>query len=99
MIPDNVERFIAHFQNEGTVKTFTNGCCYWFARLLCMRFWLAVVVYNPISGHFAARYAGKLYDITGRLEDDGHWIRWSRYAAEEPADALRIKKYCIFKED
>lgn len=96
---NKVERFIAHFQNPGTIDTFTNGCCYWFTQILTSRFWLSSIYYNPVDGHFATKIRGVLYDITGRLEDDGHWVRWARYKAVEPADAFRVMKYCIYKED
>lgn len=92
-----VERFIAGFRNEGTVRTFTNGCCYWFAYILTGRFLLSEIAYNPALGHFAARIGGDLFDITGRLENDGNWIDWDEYMEREPLDSLRVSESCIDK--
>ena len=35
---EEILNFIKRFQNEGTIKAFTEGCCYWFAKILDDRF-------------------------------------------------------------
>lgn len=94
---DTVLAFIRQFQNEGTIRTFTNGCCYWFAHILVNRFLLSEIAYNPVENHFAARIASELYDITGKIDNDGHWMDWDDYQATEPADAARVYDNCIVK--
>lgn len=94
---ETVLAFIRQFQNEGTIKAFSFGCCFWFAHILVSRFLLAEIAYNPVQNHFAARIASDLYDITGRIEDDGHWLDWDEYMAAEPADAGRVCRNCIDK--
>lgn len=94
---DTIMAFIRPFQNEGTVKTFTEGQCYWFAYILVNRFLLAEIAYNPVRNHFAARIASELYDITGRIENDGHWLDWDEYMQAEPLDAERVYENCIVK--
>ncbi len=92
--------FIKNFQNEGTIETFTEGCCYWFAMILFWRFnnLGATIVYNEITGHFATLIRGKIYDITGEIKDNDKWIEWSEYAITEPVYAKTIIRDCILKD-
>ena len=92
---ETVLAFIRRFQNEGTIKAFTNGACYYFALILVNRFLLAETAYNQVLGHFAARIGSELYDITGKLENDGHWMDWDEFMAYDPLEAGRVAKYCI----
>lgn len=91
--------FIGHFQNEGTVTTFTEGCCYWFAHILAERFCGGTIMYNPVDNHFAALIGGRLFDITGELavEDLADWVLWDVYQLVEPLDAGRVYDNCILK--
>lgn len=62
-----ITRFIRNF--AGSEKTFTSGCCYWFAYILNQEFGLEIV-YEPIEGHFLARDSSNkkyvsLYDVRG----------------------------------
>ena len=92
--------FIGRFQNEGTIKAFTDGCCYWFAFILAQRFLLSEIAYNPVLNHFAVRIGTDLYDITGKIEtSEGPWIDWDEYQAAEPADTERVQRYCIDKTE
>lgn len=94
-----VKDFIRHFQNDGTIKTFTEGCCYWFAHILVNRFPKARIAYNPVLNHFAARISSELYDITGNLSDDGYWYDWEEYKELDPLDTERVNQYCIIKSE
>lgn len=94
---DNVLAFIKHFQNEGTIKTFTEGCCYWFAHILKERF-SGLIYYNPVENHFATKIDGSLYDITGELVDGRNWMMWRKYIAMDLLDAIRVIKDCVNKD-
>ena len=93
--------FIKNFQNEGTIKTFTEGCCYWFAYILLARFGDITnkthIMYNDISGHFATKINGKLYDITGEIEESEQWQKFDDYLIKEPSYSLVIIRDCILK--
>lgn len=60
--------FIKHFTDHGpdVIDCFSNGNCYWFARILAQRF-RGSVYYNPKENHFCARIGSDLYDITGKI--------------------------------
>lgn len=64
-IDHEVLRFIAKF--HGSENVFLNGCCYWFARILCERFgnYGASIAYEPREGHFITIINGRPYDIRG----------------------------------
>ena len=94
-----VLEFIKQFQNEGTIKTFTEGCCYYFAIILSTRF-LGNIVYNDIDNHFAFERLGEIYDITGKITDPNEYVKykkWVSYMQDEPANARRVCKDCITK--
>ena len=50
--------FIDHF--KGSENVFLNGCCYWFAKILELRFnddgYLVDIFHDPIENHFIARF-------------------------------------------
>lgn len=94
---DSILKFIEGIRNEGTVRAFTQGYCYWFAFILHERFILSEIDYNPVLNHFALRIGTALYDITGELQDDGKWVDWDEYQQLDPLDAERVYKYCILK--
>lgn len=93
--PD-VLKFIERFQNEGSIKTFTEGCCYWFAFILTTRFpEESTIMYNPVYNHYAVDIWGVLYDIRGEIEYDDEWIPWDEYRKTEKLDSLRLERNCI----
>lgn len=93
--------FISKFQNDGTIKTFTEGCCYWFAIILCERFNMSgnttSIVFNPISGHFAANIDGNMYDVTGEIPQSDEWTSWDKWLKEEPVYGETVIRDCIYK--
>lgn len=93
-----INEFLEGMRNEGTVKVFTEGYCYWFAMILKERF-DGELMYNPVQGHFCCRVNGELWDITGEVQDDGNWQEWWLYQMNEPLDAERVRKACILKEE
>ena len=62
---EEVLRFIAKF--HGSEAVFLNGCCYWFARILCERFgnYGAFIAYEPCEGHFITIINDRPYDVRG----------------------------------
>ena len=99
----DILNFIKHFQNEGTIKTFTQGCCYWFAKILDERFNFDLpedgIYYNEIDNHFATVInAVDLYDITGYLGDirelEG-WEHWQEFMYKDSLLTERIFRDCI----
>lgn len=94
---EEIERFIEGMRNEGTVRVFTEGYCYWFAWMLAGRFG-GDLMYNPVLGHFCMRDgSGAMWDVTGMVADDGRWQEWWLYVLNEPLDAERVRRYCIEK--
>ena len=83
--------FIRNF--KGSEDTFLNGCCYWFAFILCNRFPEAVMMYDPVINHFVTQIDGRLYDITGEVTQEYKVVRWDTYPDE--LEKQRIEKYCI----
>ena len=99
---DEVVSFIDHFQNLGTIDIFTNGCCYWFAKILEERF-EGSIMYNPVDNHFATLIDTHLYDILGEIPGDiridDNWYFWDEYEKLDPLETGRIYKYCINKTE
>jgi hypothetical protein len=97
---ESILNFIKRFQNEGTIKTFTEGCCYWFAKILDERFNFDMpesgIYYNEIDNHFATMIDLHLYDITGDLGDIRNLSDWKLWI-EVNDDLLveRIYRDCI----
>lgn len=91
-----ISEFLEGMRNEGTVKVFAEGYCYWLAWILRERFG-GELMYNPVLGHFCCRVDGVMWDIGGEIEDDGKWQEWWLYEMNEPLDAGRVRKACIMK--
>lgn len=48
-------------------QSMFDGNCYWFARILKMRFFFLDIFYLPVEGHFVAGYNGKYFDAKGKV--------------------------------
>lgn len=91
--------FIKHFQNEGTISTFMEGCCYWFAHILKARFVFGKIVYEPIIGHFLYQFGDKVYDIRGEVDSENlHLEDWDKYEINSP-HRKRVHNDCILKKE
>ena len=89
--------FIKHFQNEGTISTFMEGCCYWFAYILKSRFIFGKIMYEPILGHFLYKYSNKCYDIRGEVDSTSlHLEEWDKYELGS-THRKRVHNDCILK--
>lgn len=100
----DILNFIKEFQNEGTIEKFSNGCCYWFALILEIRFkdlelneLPCRIMYNQIDGHFACDIDGNLYDITGQIDYNDNWVPWVNWCLSEPSYRQVVVRDCILK--
>lgn len=75
--------------------TFSNGFCYWFAKILELRFG-GIIYFNPVIIHFAILIEGQLFDITGLIEADKNWFNWEDYQSYN--DTSIIYHSCILKD-
>ena len=101
-----VNDFNASF--AGCEESFLFGNCYWYARILKERFspWCKTeIMYNQVENHFCCcltNGAGSfLADIRGVFTTgipDG-WKKWEDYIVEEPIDAARVYRDCIWHID
>lgn len=76
-------------------RCFTDGCCWWFAHILCERF-RGEMVYDEVDGHFGCEINGRVYDITGKIPDGPKWTKWSEYCEREPNRSKTILKECAY---
>jgi len=51
-------------------SNWTQGNCYYFAKILELRFPGGKVMYEPIDGHFLYQYNGRYYDHDGLYTGD-----------------------------
>ena len=96
-----INSFIDRFTKSGfrteVVDCFSNGCCYWFAKILESRFYLdvAVIMYDQVENHFGCMINGRVYDITGDVTDDYNWDFWDKIFREDISLYHRIVRDCI----
>lgn len=94
-----VEGFISRFTDNGkrleVIDAFTNGCCYWFAVSLLIRFQHENVdiMYAQVDNHFGCLINGAVYDITGDVTDKYNWERW--YDLDDGSLVARLYRDCI----
>ena len=78
---------------------FSNGYCYWFAKILSERFYNSKIYYLPIANHFITKIDNEYYDITGVYILNEKPYEWNKYQEFDYLDYKRVVKYCILKED
>jgi hypothetical protein len=103
---NDVEQFISRFTFKGAksevIDTFTNGCCYWFAEILYLRFFAfysnCAIVYDPLLNHWACAIGDRIYDITGDLTKNlkYSWVDWEEHAKEDNLVTNRLYRDCIY---
>ena len=74
--------------------TFSNGFCYWFAKILELRF-NGTIYFNPDIVHFATLIESQLFDITGLIQPGDEWFNWEDY--QYTHDTSKIYYSCILK--
>ena len=94
--------FINHFR--GATDTFSNGCCYWFARILKDRFprqdwddFDPEIMYTQIDNHFGCLIDGIIYDVTGDVTYKYKWERWCDIEYKDELLYKRIVRDCVLK--
>lgn len=105
-IRKKVYNFISRFTSNGkrleVIDAFTNGCCYWFAEVLFMRFWMdndsdiangMSIMYDQVANHFGCRINGRVYDISGDVTDDYKWEEYD--GLKDEALTKILERDCI----
>ena len=99
--------FIRRFTNDGkhadVIDCFTNGCCYYFANAIWLRFGNLVfdkdhkieVVYDQVANHFGCQIDDRVYDVTGDVTDKYKWESWFAFSKKDPVLTERITRDCI----
>ena len=97
----HVLAFISRFTQNGKLKDvercFTDGCCYWFARILYERFkdWGPVLMWDDVDKHFGTLIFDRVYDITGDANEGHQWQVWKDYRGREPKQAKMVWENCV----
>ena len=93
----DVAQFLKRFHfSEDITDVFSNGCCYWFAKILYDRFALthgATIMYDEVINHFGTKINGRVYDITGDVTSKYEWKPWADL--EDDLLRSRIIRDCI----
>ena len=93
---NDVNVFLTRFHESEDINTvFTEGCCFWFALILYIRFskYNAEIVHDRVFNHFGTRILGRVYDITGDITEKYTWEVWRDI--EDELEANRIIRDCI----
>lgn len=100
-IMNEILDFISEFSSvRGSIKLFTQGECYWFARILDIRFgksdigskYKTEIYYNDIEDHFICKIENNFYDIRGLLKSEmvKGYESWEKYQKKDPLHAAHI---------
>lgn len=96
---DFISKFTKNGTNQGTIETFTLGCCYWFAFILKERFKDVTpapeIMIDNEANHFATKIGKVIYDITGDVTNSYNWEHFSSITDE--AYLVVLKRDCIDK--
>ena len=90
--------FIEWFRKPDTIEVFTNGMCYWFAKILELRFG-GEILYATSYGHFVCRIDGRLYDVTGDVSNQyvEGLISWNDMPEYDELLYERLVRDCVRK--
>ena len=98
-----INKFITSFDSPyGEVKSkFLYGKCYWFARILKMRFkdyYSCEIMYNQAINHFACKIENFFFDANGIIVPirPEEWMNWHSFIIYDSANAQRIFRDCIY---
>lgn len=91
---DNVLDFITNrFQID---CDWTSGNCYYFAKILEVRFPGGTIYYDVIDRHFIYGYKGNYYDYNGIVEMNGRkLVAWNRFKEYDINVYERVIRDCI----
>ena len=94
---ERVLSFIECF--EGAKETFLYGCCYWFAKILELRFG-GRMMYLAVENHFVQEIGSRLYDVSGDVTDEyaaSRIMPWDMVRDWDSRLHERIVRDCIEK--
>lgn len=98
---DEILNFIEGFKMvcpEAIEYVFSNGYCYWFAKILELRFG-GEIYYNPMFDHFATLINNRFFDINGQVTKESSWISWNEYIITHKENAEEVYFSCVLKKD
>lgn len=85
----SILKFIFNFKRKMTQEVediFMNGNCYWFAKILQIRF-SGDIYFNPDAVHFATMIGDNLYDISGLVTESTEWYNWDEFCVTNDVNA------------
>jgi hypothetical protein len=94
---DEILDFIKAVKENHTTEiedVFSNGFCYWFAKILELRFG-GTIMFNPNIIHFSILIEEQMFDINGLIDANDTWYNWNEYASHNNVES--IVKSCILK--
>ena len=74
---------------------WTDGNCYWFARILCDRFDQLDIYYLPVDGHFVAGDGEQFYDFNGVVCTDEKIILFEKIKETDSLWYEHIVRDCV----
>ena len=93
-----IKNFKAGFNEKSLEECFTQGNCWFFAKILKDRFANSEIYYDPIMNHFVTKVNDNLYDIKGKVIS-GSYVPWEEYKKTDELESNRIYEQCILKEE
>lgn len=90
--------FINNFKDAQS--TFLNGCCWWFAHILSVRFG-GSTYHEPIENHFVQKIGNHFYDVRGDVTAqyaNRHMDCFDTYENVDPCHYQRLVRDCVMKE-
>lgn len=92
---DFIGRFLENQPHGEVVATFTGGCCYWYAKILQLRFDNeAIIMYDEVANHFGTMIGDRIYDITGDVTEKYSWVSWASMSSDNQ-HYQRIVRDCV----
>jgi hypothetical protein len=92
--PNVIEEFI-HRRFASTNANWTNGNCYWFAKILTDRFEGLEIYYIPSEGHFVAGDGENFFDYNGLIKGTYRYIPFKEIKEDDPLWYSRLIKDCV----
>ena len=72
-----------------------DGNCYWFAKILSLRFPQLEIFYLPIEGHFIVGYQENFYDWRGQIQLKEFPQKLETIRTQDPIWYNRLVRDCI----
>lgn len=72
-----------------------DGNCFYFSKLLLLRFPEGSVFYDVIQGHFLFKLDNKYYDWTGEVLPKGYLVEWDKFDEYDELQKQVIIRDCV----